>query len=153
MGSVVTVDTRALTGALVALSRLEPDIRKDAAAATRRTLTPMFRQTVARNTRSRQDERVLGTGASVRATGSGSGKLVAYTSSRALAGGLVPSTQWPYVEFGSLGEHARRGQLPRRVSSGRMFYPAVKAFGPTAARVWLAVIYDAVHRTGLTEAG
>lgn len=147
---MIDVDDRQVAAARLALRRLDADTRKAVAAQTRGTLTPLWTRLVRNLTTSRQQAAVIGR-ASARATSSGNGTLVAATSSRALSGGLVPSTDWPFVEFGSLGEHGRRGQLPVYRRSGHVVFPAVARFAPTAARTWLWAVAEAIRDTGVTS--
>lgn len=141
--SAVEVDDTALLGALVAFRRLEPETRKAVQRATRQTLTPAWRNMLASSAARpqgrgypKQDRKMIGKGR-VSASVSGKGTLVAWTG-KSLSGGYAT---WPGLEFGSL----KHSGLPHRVSSGRIAYPAVKKWGPAAARVWLAVISDTLR--------
>lgn len=141
MGAV-EIDDKALLGALAAFRALDKDTRKAVQTATRTTLTPLWqkilrtRLAVAQRGHPKQDAKMLGKGR-VQATVGGKGSLVAYNG-RALSGGF---STWPGIEFGAV----RYPQLPGRNPTGRIAYPAVKSWAPTAASVWMRVIADTIR--------
>lgn len=149
---MIDVDDTAVVGARLALRQVDAGTRRAIAAQTRGTLTPLWVKLIRNTATSRQQRAVYGR-AAARSTASGSGTLTAATTSRALSGGLVPATDWPFVEFGSLGAHGRRGQLPRHRPGGHVAFPAAARFAPTAARAWLWAVADTIRGTGITDEG
>lgn len=149
MGAV-QVDERALLGALAAFKSLDADTRRETARAVRGTLTPLWRKVIdtkrryAEGTVAPAQDALVGAGTASFTSG-GRGTLRAYTGGKALSGGLG-NDRWHAVEFGSGGRHGQRGQLPRRRSSGRIAYRGVQAWAPTAARVYLGVLYDVLRQ-------
>jgi hypothetical protein len=150
----VTVDDSALLGVLTAFKALDREVQKNVQKVTKGTLQPMFREVYQERTAeaagrsgggsSRQDFAMAGPG-TVSITGSGKGTLRGYTSSRPLTGGMVPSRNWPFVEFGSKGPWAEYGRLPYYRKGGRIFYPTVKSFAPVAQRAFMWAVYEALR--------
>ena len=82
---------------------------------------------------------------------------------RPLSGGLVPSQNWPAVEFGNWPEHtktyttrSRKGrsyeatrhtarQLKPKTKSGHVVYPAAAAMIPRIAALWAQTVVRTVH--------
>lgn len=149
MAGAVRVDDRALLGALVAMRRLDTDLRKETARATRTTLAPLWRNVLATRTRVAQravtpaQDALAGPGRASFTAG-GRGTLVAFTSRRRLSGGLSPD-QWWTVEFGTTRPGWAGSRVPRRTPPGRIVYAAVARFAPTAQRVALGVLYDVLR--------
>lgn len=153
MPGVVEFDDKALLGALVVFKKLDKDIQKEVNRAAKSKLEPLWAKLIRNKSITRQDESVIGAG-KASFTASGKGSLTAAKRGKPLSGGLVPNTNWPWVEFGSAKAHGRTGQLPRfKMPKGRVAYESAARFGPAAARVYLGVIYDAFRKTGVTEDG
>jgi hypothetical protein len=145
-------DTDAIRGAVIVMRRADRDTRNAVKRETRARLIPRWRALVERKVTDDRDRQVyLRARPSVSLNNNG-GKLVAAQGGRRLAGGLLPYRDYAMVEFGSGGPYARRGQLPAtRGRSGRIAYPAITSWAPTAARTWLRALADTIRDTGLAE--
>lgn len=145
----VTVDDDALLGALAAFKSLDSDTRKETAKAVRTTLRPLWqkiistRVRVAERTISPKQDALAGKGA-VAFTSAGKGTLKVYSSKKVLSGGMS-SDDWPWVEFGTKRPGYAGTRLPRFTPGGRIGYKGVKSWAPTAARVYLGVLYDVLR--------
>lgn len=155
MGAVAVQDD-ALLGALAAFRSLDKVMRKQVQQQTQATLSPLFTTVYQQRAAeaggrsgqgsARQDLAMAGRKpAKVSLTIGGKGSLKGYTSGRALSGGMRPSTDWPWVEFGTYGPWAEYGRLPWWKKGGRVFYPTVKAFAPVAQRAYLFALYETLR--------
>lgn len=141
---MLDVDERAVRGAALVLARADRDVKNRVARETRSRLKPLWTRLVDSRAVTPLERAVYMTSSrpavSVSSLG---GKLVTAQRNRALSGGLRPGAgDWPFVEFGSSKDHARRGQLPYYRAGGRIAFPAVTFWAPAAAKVWLATIVD-----------
>lgn len=128
---------------------------------TVRVLGPVWVQEVNIRAQGRTlDQVVLAKGARIK--GGNPPAATAATSRRKLTGGLVPAEQYGAVEFGTddrdayttyqrtspggKGHQVRRRtrhQLPRRVRTGRVVYPAFTAIAPRAVALWVQTVVRA----------
>ena len=159
MGRLLVTDDRALRATVLGFRELDADYRRELNKTTRTVLGPEFTRAVAKHARTTLDTRVLVTGAKVQ--GGNPPVLVAGSSRRKMRGGMVPDTDWPVVEFGTLDRnkvtaYTRRGaqvrrhtrrQLPARVKSGRVVMPAVADVVPKLTSMWVQqfvrLVYEA----------
>jgi hypothetical protein len=158
VGKLLTTDDRALRATVLGFRELEPAYRRDLNKATRTVLGPEFTRAVAKHGRTTLDARVLVKGATVKA--GNPPVLVAGASRRKMRGGMVPDTDAPAVEFGTLNRNRRttyqrqghrvtrrtRVQLPARVKSGRVVMPAVADTIPKAASMWVQMFVRLVYQ-------
>lgn len=149
MGAV-TVSDDALLGVLAAFKSLPRDMAKQVQKQTKATVQPAFRNVYAGHISTAQDRRMAGAG-TASLTAGGKGTLRGYTSGRALSGGMTPATDWPFVEFGSLGPHGRRGQLPMWRKGGRIFFPTTAKVASVAQRAYLFAVYETLRGTGAED--
>lgn len=149
-----------------ALRRSDAELRREMTGNIRSVVNPMWQGAVRERGRRRVDEAVLTKGARVVAGARPS--LVAASSSRELAGGLVPRDDWQAFEFGatsdaettysrrtrsggraSVTRHTRR-QLPPRYASGRVLYKAVGAIGGRVFSLWaqtaIRTVFEALEK-------
>ena len=147
--ATVTVDDDALLGALAAFRALPKEVRSETAQAVRGTLKPVWGKIIATRERNAQrtisprQDALAGAGAAS-FTAAGRGTLKAYHTKRSLSGGMS-TDQWPFVEFGTLRARYAGTRLPRFTPGGRIAYPAVKSWAPTAASVYLGVLADVLR--------
>lgn len=144
----------ALLGVLAAFKSLPRELQKQVQKQTKGTVQGVFRDVYAQRAAeaagrsgggsSRQDFKMAGRG-TVSLSAAGKGTLRGYTSGKALSGGMTPGSDWPFVEFGSKGDHARTGRLPWFRKGGRIFYPTVKATAPTAQRAYMYAVYETLR--------
>lgn len=152
---VAAVDDDALLGALAAFRSLDSETRKETAKAARGTLRPLWQKIVSTRVRvaersiSPRQDALAGKGA-VAFSSAGSGSLKVYSTKASLSGGLS-SDQWPFVEFGTKRPGYAGTRLPQFTPGGRIGYKGVKSWAPTAARVYLAVLYDVIRTIPGTE--
>lgn len=151
----------ALRAAVLALKAASRDLRTDINRATRETMNPVWKSLVEQRATSARDRAILGKGARIKAGNPPAGQ--AATSRRALRGGLSPVDNWQAIEFGADRErvttydrrsknggshtvtrHTAR-QLPPRIRSGRVVYPAVADIGPRLASLWVSIIVRKYH--------
>lgn len=142
--------------AVLALKRAGRDLRSDINKATRAEMTPVWKSLVESAARTSQDTAVLAKGARIKAGNPPAGQ--AATSRRALSGGLKPADNWQSIEFGAdrnktstytrksknggshqVTRHASK-QLPQRIRTGRVVYPALAQIGPRLASLWVQII-------------
>lgn len=133
----------AVRGAALAYKAADRDLRRAVNQATVETARPLWRSRILAH-KSRRQDRLVGT---PNVTGGNPPKLTAYTGRKALSGGL-DSSKWWAVEFGSAGEHGRRGQLPRRRNTGRIAYAALPGVLPRVVSSWVGIIYDRYGEVG-----
>lgn len=155
-----------LRAAVLAMKAADRDLKSTINKATRTVMSPVWRDAVAAGANRRRDQKVLATGARIKAGNPPA--AVAATSRRRLRGGLVPGERWPVFEFGANRDKVttytrtspngtshqvtRRTarQLPPRRRTGHVIYPAVKAVAPRVASLWVQIIvreyYDAAER-------
>lgn len=145
-----------LRAVVLALKAARRDVRNDIAKATRQTMSPVWRDAVAKRARTDIDRKVIAQGA--RIVAGNPPVAVAAQSRRRLAGGLVPTERWHAVEFGANREevttydrrsprgtvhdvtrHTQR-QLPPRYRKGRVAYPALKEVVPRLASLWVQIV-------------
>jgi hypothetical protein len=148
--------SRELQAALLGLKQAEREVRLDINKDARRNLGPVWSEALHGFVETRLDERVIVKGARV-AAGTRQVSLKAATSNKPLKGGLVPSRQWPGVEFGAhrrlaeISAKSRKGntysykrvvnrQLPGRVRNGRIAYAAASVVGTKLVAIWLETI-------------
>lgn len=152
---MIAPDTDALVGAAAVFRTLDKDQRKDISAATRNTLRPLWQRVVATRVRvaqrsiSPRQDAIVGPGTASMGV-AGTGTLRAYTNARRLSGGMT-NADWPFVEFGTYTPGYAGTRLPYWTKGGRIAYPAVKSWAPTAARVWLAVLARGIRDAGVTD--
>lgn len=158
MGALLTTDDRALRAAVLGFRELGPTYRRELNQATRTVLGPEFVRAVDAHARTSLDTRVLATGARVQA--GNPPVLIAASSRRRMSGGMVPDSDWPTQEFGTLDRNKRttytrrghrvtrhtRRQVPARVKSGRVVMPAVADTIPKAASMWVQQFVRLVYR-------
>lgn len=142
---MIDLDDTALRGAALLVKAADRDVRATIGRETRARIGPRWTSAINARLRNSQDRATF---RNPKVTGSNPPTLTAATSSRRLTGGLVPSADWPWLEFGSGGPHARRGQLPHRFADGRVIYPASVGVIAYATRVWVDVIFDAYGSVG-----
>lgn len=151
----------AIRAAVLALKAADRTLRTDINRATRETMNPVWRGLIEGNATNRRDSAILAKGAKIKAGNPPAGQ--AATSRRPLRGGLSPVDHWQALEFGADREktstytrksknggthqvtrHASR-QLPPRIRSGRVVYPAVADIGPRLASLWVQIIVRKYH--------
>lgn len=163
----VRADDR-LKAVVLAMKAADRDVRNEINRATRATLGPEWKSMVELHATYRLDTAVLAKGARILA--GDPPVAVAATSTRPLPGRLVPADRWQVVEFGAHGiarrtytTKSRRGrsyqitrhtqhQLPDRVKTGRVLYPAFEDLAPRAAALWAQLVtkiyLDAADKAG-----
>lgn len=135
---MLDVDDRAVRGAALAVKAADRDLRREIGRAAQSVARPVWQREVAQRVRTDQDVRVYGTG---QVTRGNPPALVAAQSSRSLSGGLVPGTEWRWVEFGSNKAHGQRGQLPRHRRAGRVVFPALPFVVPRMVSAWVGAVF------------
>jgi hypothetical protein len=150
-------DSPELRAAVLAMKAANRSLRSDINKATRRVLSPIWKQAVESRATYARDARVIAKGAKVKAGNPAVAQ--AATSTKALSGGLVPSRNWAWVEFGSertkvseytrknrrnggthtVRRHTQRG-LPPRYRTGRIAYPAFAEVAPRIISLWVQLI-------------
>lgn len=152
----------ALRALSAALAGAGPELRRQINTRTRQEMNPVWRSEVASRARTPLDRATVGSGVRVRAGNPPA--LLAAQSRRPTSGGLVPAADWPGVEFGATDRNRRttytrrvpgggttsvtrrtRRQMPARVRTGRIAYPAVKATAPRMASLWAATAVKTVY--------
>ncbi len=145
------------------LAAVDPELRRQLNRQTRDTLGPVWKGEVMSRAKTPLDRAVIGAGVRIKA-GNPPAALAAQ-SGRARRGGLVPADSWAPVEFGAnrskvvtyrrrspagkvhtVRRHTAR-QLPARVKSGRVAFPALREVGPRAASLWAATIVRTILDT------
>lgn len=146
--------SRELQAAVLAVSQARRDIRNDLNRSTRALLSEPWKAEVAKHARTDLDRKVIVKGARILA--GNPPVAIAAASTRKLAGGLVPTQDWPAVEFGASrnktttypsrspkgraftvhDRHTTR-QLPPRIKGGRVAFAALEAIGPRLASLWV----------------
>jgi len=152
-----------LRAVVLAMRNLQAPVRRDINKASRVDLNPIWKSEIASRARGPMDAKVLGTGARVKA---GNPPTVIAASSRRAIGRsrrLKPTQSWYAWEFGAntgkvttyrrrsknggthqVTRHTAR-QLPARVKSGRVIYPAFAATAPRMAARWVSGVVRLVH--------
>jgi len=151
-------DDRRLQAAVLAMKRLDRDLKRDIATATRTTLNPVWKGLVQRHATGTA-ARVLVPGTRIAA--GNPPRAVAASSTRAIGRSrrLKPAEHWQAWEFGAsdhdgYSTYTRRSSkgkrsqvrrrtmtgLPRRTRQGRVVYPAFAELGPRAVELWLQII-------------
>lgn len=109
--------SRELQATVLALRQAQSDIRQDINKTARTQLRPIWQGELGARARTSMERKVILPGARVTASERGV-TLYAATSRRPLAGGMVPSEDWPGVEFGA---HTKRVQVRQRSRRGRVY--------------------------------
>ncbi|MBX9243413.1 hypothetical protein ICW40_01155 [Actinotalea ferrariae] len=149
-------ESRELQAATLALKAADRELRNDINRSTTQTIGPVWKSVVAQHATGQMDARVLAQGARVKAGNPPT--AVAATSRRKLRGGLVPVASWHAWEFGAdrnavttyqrrsktggthkVTRHTRR-QLPPRIRTGRVIFPAFADVAPRAVSLWVQLI-------------
>jgi hypothetical protein len=152
---------------LLALKQAEPAIRTAINKASKETILPIWKESLAR-----QQSRNEGKQAKARylvmvktakvTVGARGVTLTAATSGKALSGGLQPKTQWHALEFGgysavrsvrftsTLGNTYTQqrdvaAQLDYRRKKGYVFYPAARVAVPRILSLWVQTSVRTFH--------
>lgn len=150
--------SRELQATILAVRNAQRDIRRDINKAARNRLNPVWRGELGARARTRLEQRVILSGARVAASDRGV-SLRAAGSRRPLAGGLIPTYDWPAVELGASRKQAtftqrsRRGNryqrtmrtghgLPKRAQYGRIAYDAASVTGTRLVAMWVRTVVD-----------
>ena len=150
--------SREVQAALLALKRAQREIRNDINKVARKQLKPVWEDALRANLTNRLETRVIYKGTRV-AVGVRNVSVKAATSTKPLAGGLVPSEQWQSVELGAnerprtfdqrspKGNWYRRTmivgrQFNKRGKRGRVAFPAAGEAGKRLVAMWLVAITD-----------
>ncbi|WP_053203794.1 hypothetical protein [Jiangella muralis] len=155
-------DHRELQAVVLAMKAMERGLARDLRRDTVKVMNPVWKQLVDRNATSAMDTRVIAKGARIK--GGNPPVMIAASSRRALAGGLIPVAGWSGFEFGSnrsrkttYNRRNRRSggthqvtrnttaQLPARAPNGRVAYPAAAEIGPRLASLWVQTVVRRVH--------
>ncbi|KZE91179.1 hypothetical protein [Microbacterium sp. TNHR37B] len=150
--------SRELQATVLALRQADRGIRLSINRSSRTRLRPIWQQELARRARTRMEQRVIAAGA--RATASDRGvSVMAATSRRPLAGGLVPADEWAGVEFGArtqvvrVRQRSRRGrtytrpltinrQFRSRRPHGMIAFDAASEVGTRIVALWVKGVVD-----------
>jgi len=150
--------SRELQATILALRQARRDIRLDINKTARSRIRPIWRSELNARARRPLETRVILAGA--RATASDRGvTLYAASSGRPLRGGLVPSYQWPAVEFGAnvrrvrVRQRSRSGrryerpltvnrQFQRRLEHGMIAFDAASETGTRLVALWVRTVVD-----------
>lgn len=151
--------SRELQATVLALRNAQRDIRVDINKTARGRIRPLWVSAVSGRAGTRLEQRVIAAG--TRATASDRGvTFYAATRSRPLRGGLVPSVDWPGVEFGARSKKSRsftqRSRAGRRyqrtMTVGRQFkgrqphgmvaFDAASEVGTKLVALWVRTVVD-----------
>lgn len=145
-----------LQAAVLALSLMNRDLKREIAQEARPGLTALWSQGIAERASTPAERAVLVPSARV-SVGDRRIRASAATSRRKLSGGLVPSEQWPGFEYGAAVKEATvHGTSPRgksytyrrrvntqfgaRVKKGRIAMRAAGDLGPAIVSGWVQLI-------------
>lgn len=148
--------SRELQAAVLAFKGADRDLQSEIRRATAQTMNPVWRGIVQVNATTARDTRVLAQGARIRPGNPPT--AIAATSRRRLSGGLVPVQAWQAFEFGAdrnaTTTYTRRSpgggthqvtrrtkrQLPPRIRTGRVVYPAFAEIAPRMVSLWVQLV-------------
>lgn len=150
--------SRELTAVILTFKTAPARVRSEMKKEARKELNRLWKPELERRATTRQQKRVLVTGARAK-VGSDTFSMLAATSRRRLSGGLLPNTQWPGAEFGmsprltTVRARSRKGvsftyrrrtgnQFPNRRKKGYVVYPAAR---DTGQRVVAGYVVGAVR--------
>lgn len=151
-----------LQAALLGVRQAERTIRTNINRVARTQMRPLWQAALAQRASSSLERRVLLPSARV-AVGAKNVSAVAATSKRPLSGGLVPSVDWPAVEFGARSHQAEFQQRSRsgntytrkmwvsrafkgRVKQGYVVFDASSELGTKLVGIWVNTIVDEFRR-------
>lgn len=137
--------SRELQATILALRQTDREIRLGINKNARSRIRPLWRGELSARARTPLERRVILAGA--RATASDRGvQLIAASSGRPLSGGLIPSDDWPAVEFGA---DVHRIQVRQRSRAGRAYVRPLTINRQFYARQKDGMIaFDAASETG-----
>lgn len=159
--------SRELQATVLALKQADRGIRLDINKTARSRIRPLWRAELSARARTRLEQRVILAGA--RATASDRGvRLIAASSSRPLRGGLVPSDDWPAVEFGANVDRIRVRQRSRagrpyvrpltinrqfyaREAHGMIAFDAASEAGTQLVALWVHTVVDELRAVPAVE--
>lgn len=154
-----------LQAAILACRRVDADLRKAIFAASRKSVNALWQPGLGRRAHTAMAQRVIvkGARAAIRVDGF---TLTAATSKRALSGGLVPTYDWPGLEFGARSRKATftqksplgrsysvtktvNRQFKGRTKDGQIAYDTASEVGTKTVAAWVeAVVTTIVNATG-----
>lgn len=152
-------DSRQVQAVVLALELTDRKLRNELNRRGKAALDPLWKSAVAAQAVTATDRAVIVKGA--RVAGGNPPTAIAASSTRKLAGGLVPAKDWPVIEFGAIARNkvtryqstSRKGrsyqvsrhtarQLPQHNKSGRVAYAALAKVAPRIVSVWVGTIYE-----------
>lgn len=155
--------SRQLQKTILGMKQLDKDTARELRKQTRQMIAPEWQKAVRENASTRLEHRVLAKTARV-SVSSQNVTLKSASLSRKLSGGLVPSRDFPGVEFGGTPKKTTytatstkgrkfkvtrntRAQLRPRRRSGYAVFPAAADVIPRLASLWIQTVMRTLHET------
>jgi len=153
-------DSNRLKAVALVMRGLERPVVREINTRTRDELGPLWKSLVELHAQQHVDFQVLAKGARLKP--GNPPQVIAASSRRRMAGGLIPAEQFHIREFGgtrdALTTYSRRGrrggthqvtrhtarQLPPRYRKGRVVWPAFAEFAPRAVSLWVQTVVRTV---------